>query len=82
VQAGKIMVRLVSAMVDAMADMLHEDDKSESVMEITGRLYEWLAVNCKEKAEMSRALRQSTPPSWESLGDAAERVGDKLKKAP
>jgi hypothetical protein len=56
-----LLVRQVSALVSATADMIHAQDQSTGVLDLEADLYKLLEENCRDKAEMARALAQAQP---------------------
>lgn len=52
----KLIVLQVSALVSATADFIRQQDPDWPLMDIEAHVYEVLAVNCREKAELAKAF--------------------------
>ena len=50
----EIIVRQVSALVAALAELFHDDPKQQ--LQLEAHLYRALALNCQDKARMAEAL--------------------------
>jgi len=66
----EIIVRQVSALVAALAELFHDDPKQQ--LETEAHLYRTLAINCHDKARMTEGLIRLMAAEDQESGSAVQ----------